>query len=72
MIILIIAAAISLALGEYVDSVAILFIVVLNAVVGVFQESKTQTKHLSRALGLQIIYFYCPMKERRGVTPSFC
>lgn len=41
-IILIIAAAISLALGEYVDSVAILFIVVLNAVVGVFQESKAE------------------------------
>ena len=34
-IILIIAALISLALGEYVDSVAIMFIVVLNAVVGV-------------------------------------
>ena len=41
-IILIIAAGISLALGEYVDSVAILFIVVLNAVVGVFQESKAE------------------------------
>src|SRR3989338_7217759 len=39
-IILIIAALVSLALGEYVDSVAIMFIVVLNAVVGVIQESK--------------------------------
>ena len=41
-IILIIAALISLALGEYVDSVAIMFIVVLNAVVGVIQESKAE------------------------------
>ncbi len=41
-IILIIAALISLALGEYVDSIAIMFIVVLNAVVGVFQESKAE------------------------------
>lgn len=71
-IILRIAAAISLAPGEYVDSVAILFIVMLNAVVGVFQEAKTQTKHLSSALGLQVIYFYCPIMKRRGVTPSLC
>ncbi|MGB5081853.1 MAG: HAD-IC family P-type ATPase [Burkholderiales bacterium] len=41
-IILIIAALVSLALGEYVDSVAIMFIVVLNAVVGVIQESKAE------------------------------
>ena len=41
-IILIIAALISLALGEYVDSIAIMFIVVLNAVVGVVQESKAE------------------------------
>ena len=41
-IILIIAAVISLALGEYVDSIAIMFIVVLNAVVGVVQESKAE------------------------------
>ncbi|MBE0627169.1 MAG: HAD-IC family P-type ATPase, partial [Burkholderiales bacterium] len=41
-IILIIAALISLALGEYVDSIAIMFIVVLNAVVGVIQESKAE------------------------------
>jgi Ca2+-transporting ATPase len=41
-IILIIAAGVSLALGEYVDSIAILFIVVLNAVVGVIQESKAE------------------------------
>ncbi len=41
-IILIIAALISLALGEYIDSVAIMFIVVLNAVVGVIQESKAE------------------------------
>jgi Ca2+-transporting ATPase len=46
-IVLIIAAAISTAPGEYVDSVAIMFIVVLNAVAGVFQESKTQTKTLA-------------------------
>jgi len=41
-IILIIAALISLTLGEYVDSIAIMFIVVLNAVVGVIQESKAE------------------------------
>ncbi len=41
-IILIIAAAVSLALGEYVDSIAIMVIVVLNAVVGVVQESKAE------------------------------
>ncbi|TAK41053.1 MAG: HAD family hydrolase, partial [Betaproteobacteria bacterium] len=41
-IILIIAALVSLALGEYVDSVAIMFIVALNAVVGVIQESKAE------------------------------
>jgi Ca2+-transporting ATPase len=41
-IILIIAALISLALGEYVDSIAIMCIVVLNAVVGVIQESKAE------------------------------
>jgi Ca2+-transporting ATPase len=41
-IILIIAALIALALGEWVDSVAIMCIVVLNAVVGVIQESKAE------------------------------
>ena len=41
-IILIIAALVSLALGEYVDSIAIMVIVVLNAVVGVIQESKAE------------------------------
>ena len=41
-IILIIAALVSLLLGEYVDSVAIMVIVVLNAVVGVIQESKAE------------------------------
>jgi Ca2+-transporting ATPase len=41
-IILIIAAVVSLALGEYVDSFAIMFIVLLNAVVGVVQESKAE------------------------------
>ncbi len=41
-IILIIAAVVSLALGEYVDSIAIMCIVVLNAVVGVIQESKAE------------------------------
>lgn len=41
-VILIIAAVVSLALGEYVDSFAIMFIVLLNAVVGVFQESKAE------------------------------
>ncbi|MBI2319110.1 MAG: cation-translocating P-type ATPase, partial [Betaproteobacteria bacterium] len=41
-IILIIAALVSLALGEWVDSVAIMFIVALNAVVGVIQESKAE------------------------------
>ena len=41
-IILVIAAVVSLALGEYVDSIAIMFIVALNAVVGVIQESKAE------------------------------
>ncbi|HEY5896132.1 MAG TPA: HAD-IC family P-type ATPase, partial [Burkholderiales bacterium] len=41
-IILIAAALISLALGEYVDSIAIMCIVVLNALVGVVQESKAE------------------------------
>jgi P-type Ca2+ transporter type 2C len=41
-IILIIAALIALALGEWVDSVAIMCIVVLNAIVGVIQESKAE------------------------------
>ncbi len=41
-IILVIAALVSLALGEYVDSIAIMVIVVLNAIVGVVQESKAE------------------------------
>ncbi len=41
-IILIIAALVSLGLGEYVDSIAIMVIVVLNAVVGVIQEAKAE------------------------------
>ncbi|MEO8653723.1 MAG: HAD-IC family P-type ATPase, partial [Ramlibacter sp.] len=41
-IILVIAALVSLALGEWVDSIAIMFIVALNAVVGVIQESKAE------------------------------
>ncbi len=41
-IILIVAAVISLALGEWIDAIAILIIVVLNAVVGVVQESKAE------------------------------
>ena len=41
-IILIIAAAVSLLLGEYIDAIAIMVIVVLNAVVGVIQESKAE------------------------------
>jgi Ca2+-transporting ATPase len=41
-IILIIAAVVSLLLGEYIDAIAIMVIVVLNAVVGVVQESKAE------------------------------
>jgi len=41
-IILIVAALIALVLGEWVDSIAIMIIVVLNAVVGVVQESKAE------------------------------
>jgi len=41
-IILIVAAVVSLLLGEYVDAIAIMVIVILNAVVGVFQESKAE------------------------------
>jgi Ca2+-transporting ATPase len=41
-IILIVAAVVSLLLGEYIDSIAIMIIVTLNAVVGVVQESKAE------------------------------
>jgi len=41
-IILVVAALVSLLLGEYVDSIAIMVIVALNAVVGVVQESKAE------------------------------
>jgi Ca2+-transporting ATPase len=41
-IILIIAAVVSLLLGEFVDAIAIMVIVVINAVVGVVQESKAE------------------------------
>ncbi|MBN1104424.1 MAG: HAD-IC family P-type ATPase, partial [Deltaproteobacteria bacterium] len=41
-IILIVAAVVSLLLGEYVDAIAIMVIVALNAVVGVVQESKAE------------------------------
>ncbi|HET8745778.1 MAG TPA: HAD-IC family P-type ATPase, partial [Ramlibacter sp.] len=41
-IILVIAALVSGLLGEYVDALAIVFIVLLNAVVGVVQESKAE------------------------------
>ena len=41
-IILILAALVSLVLGEYVDAIAIMVIVVINAVVGVIQESKAE------------------------------
>jgi P-type Ca2+ transporter type 2C len=41
-ILLIGAAVIALLLGEYVDSIAIMCIVVLNAVIGVVQESKAE------------------------------
>ncbi|MDR0441715.1 MAG: cation-translocating P-type ATPase, partial [Candidatus Accumulibacter sp.] len=41
-VILVVAAIVSLALGEVVDSIAILCIVALNAVVGVVQESKAE------------------------------
>jgi P-type Ca2+ transporter type 2C len=41
-IILIVAALLALALGEYVDAVAIMCIVALNAVIGVVQESKAE------------------------------
>ena len=41
-IILIVAAVLSILLGEYIDAIAIIFIVALNAVVGVIQESKAE------------------------------
>jgi P-type Ca2+ transporter type 2C len=41
-IILIVAAAVSLLLGEYIDAAAILAIVVLNSILGVVQESKAE------------------------------
>ena len=41
-IILIVAGLISFALGEYLDAIGIFFIVVLNGVIGFFQEYKTE------------------------------
>ncbi|HEY6289181.1 MAG TPA: HAD-IC family P-type ATPase, partial [Nitrospiraceae bacterium] len=41
-ILLIVAAIVSLLLGEYIDAIAIISIVALNAVVGVIQESKAE------------------------------
>ncbi|MBN2033746.1 MAG: cation-translocating P-type ATPase [Deltaproteobacteria bacterium] len=41
-IILIVAALVSLLLGEMIDAAAIIFIVILNSVVGVIQESKAE------------------------------
>src|SRR3989304_7536412 len=41
-IILIVAAVVSILLGEVIDAIAILVIVALNAVVGVVQESKAE------------------------------
>ena len=41
-IILIVAALVTLFLGEYIDAIAITIIVLLNAIVGVVQESKAE------------------------------
>ena len=41
-IILIVAAVISIALGEWIDAVVILLLVILNSVIGVVQESKAE------------------------------
>ncbi len=41
-IILIVAAVISIALGEWVDAAAIILLVILNAVIGVVQESRAE------------------------------
>jgi Ca2+-transporting ATPase len=41
-IILIVAAVVSIVLGEYIDAGAIILIVILNAVIGVIQESKAE------------------------------
>ena len=41
-IILIVAAVVTVLLGEYIDAIAITVIIVLNAVVGVIQESKAE------------------------------
>src|SRR5512133_2906522 len=41
-IILIVAAGVTLLLGEYIDAIAITFIIALNALVGVIQESKAE------------------------------
>ena len=41
-IILIVAAVVSILLGEYIDAIAIMSIVVLNSVLGVVQESKAE------------------------------
>ena len=41
-IILIVAAVVSIVLGEYIDAGAIILIIILNAVIGVIQESKAE------------------------------
>ena len=55
MLILIVAAVVSGALGEVADSIVILIIVVLNAALGVFQENKAEQalkalKEMTKAL----------------------
>ena len=55
-IILVIAAVVSLFLGEYIDAAAILAIVVLNAVLGVMQEYRAEkAMHALKQLAVPIV-----------------
>ena len=52
-IILIVAAVLSILLGEYIDAIAIIFIVALNAVVGVIQ-GLAEAVHFAQTAGLDV------------------
>ena len=55
-LVLLVAAAISAGLGEWIDSIVILFIVVLNAVIGVIQQKKAEKEQMRE---LKILLFRC-------------
>ena len=82
-LVLLAAAAISAFLGEVIDSAVILFIVILNAVIGVVQQKKAETaaqlltstdlpiSEIAESLGfISPFYFSNFFKKRTGMTPS--